>query len=120
MRPRCWLPVLPPPAAAAPAIPPSLPASRPSAPVASRSHPALPARGPFSLALPGRERSLTHSGWESADAGGSSVIPSPCTRGRRATLLRTHCAPGWPGVFGKADRLLLPCPTSWIGLCLCI
>ena len=66
------------PAAAAPTIPPSRPA-----PVASRCRPALPERGPFSLALPGWERSLTHPGRALADAGGSSLIPSPCARGRR-------------------------------------
>ncbi|KAL2309147.1 hypothetical protein Nmel_005330, partial [Mimus melanotis] len=84
IRPRCWLPVLPSPAAAAPAIPPSLPASRPSVPVASRCHPGLPARSPFSLALPGRERSLTHPSWDPAHARGSSLSPHPWKKGNAA------------------------------------
>lgn len=60
-----------------------LPTSRPSTPVASRCHPALLLRGPFSLALPGWERSLIHPGWDPADAGRSSLISSPCACGRR-------------------------------------
>ncbi|XP_033370650.1 uncharacterized protein LOC107204147 [Parus major] len=101
-----------------PSLPPCLPPAHPrlSPPAVAQ----LSRRGPFSLAPPGRERSLTHPGWDPAGARGSSLIPSPCTRGRRATLLQTHLAPGWPGVLSKADQLLLPCPTSWIGLCPCI
>ncbi|XP_057878430.1 small integral membrane protein 45 [Melospiza georgiana] len=71
MRPRCWLPVLPPPAAAAPAIPPSLPACLP---------PSRACRLPLSPSSPGAGCLFPGTAWPGKEPDSSRLAPGRCRR----------------------------------------